>query len=108
MEEAGLAETIVAAVQAVHPHVHALLYSNILLTGAPTVLAYLAFLLSLLLPFAMPRTVGWGILCCPPTWQPPLSHARSLDGLSKLAAFVWRDDAGNQCQCSKPWQLPCD
>lgn len=33
MEEAGLAETIVAAVQAVHPHLHALLYSNILLTG---------------------------------------------------------------------------
>ena len=34
MEEAGLAEAIVAAVQAVHPHLHALLYSNVLLTGA--------------------------------------------------------------------------
>ncbi|GAB4822961.1 hypothetical protein N2152v2_010007 [Parachlorella kessleri] len=33
MEEAGLAEAIVAAVQAVHPHLHGLLYSNVLLTG---------------------------------------------------------------------------
>ncbi|PSC70298.1 Actin-related 6 [Micractinium conductrix] len=33
MEEAGLAETIVQAVRATHPHLHALLYSNVLLTG---------------------------------------------------------------------------
>ncbi len=33
MEEAGLAEAIAAAVQAAHPHLHSLLYSNILLTG---------------------------------------------------------------------------
>jgi actin-related protein 6 len=33
MEEAGLAEAVVQAVQAAHPHLHALLYSNILLTG---------------------------------------------------------------------------
>lgn len=36
MEEAGLAEAIVAAVQAVHPHLHALLFSNVLLTGMRT------------------------------------------------------------------------
>lgn len=33
MDEAGLAETIVDAISAVHPHIHALLYSNIVLTG---------------------------------------------------------------------------
>lgn len=33
MEEAGLAEAIAAAVQAAHPHLHSLLYSNVLLTG---------------------------------------------------------------------------
>lgn len=33
MAEAGLAETIVDAISAVHPHLHGLLYSNILLTG---------------------------------------------------------------------------
>ncbi len=41
MEEGGVADAIVAAVQAVHPHVHALLYSNILLTGAPRPLHFL-------------------------------------------------------------------
>lgn len=34
MEEAGLAEAIVEAVQSVHPHLHGLLFSNVLLTGA--------------------------------------------------------------------------
>lgn len=34
MEEAGLAEAIAAAVQAAHPHLHGLLWSNVLLTGA--------------------------------------------------------------------------
>ncbi len=33
MDEAGLAETVAVAVQSAHPHLHALLYSNILLTG---------------------------------------------------------------------------
>ena len=33
MEEAGLAETVAQAVRGAHPHLHALLYSNILLTG---------------------------------------------------------------------------
>ena len=33
MEEAGLAEAIAAAVRACHPQLHALLYSNVLLTG---------------------------------------------------------------------------
>ncbi|PRW33824.1 Actin-related 6 [Chlorella sorokiniana] len=33
MEEAGLAEAIAAAVQAAHPHLHGLLWSNVLLTG---------------------------------------------------------------------------
>lgn len=33
MEEAGIAEAIAAAVQAAHPHLHGLLWSNVLLTG---------------------------------------------------------------------------
>lgn len=33
MEEAGLAEAVFQAVRATHPHLHALLYSNVLLTG---------------------------------------------------------------------------
>ena len=33
MEEAGLAEAVAQAVQGAHPHLHALLYSNVLLTG---------------------------------------------------------------------------
>lgn len=33
MEEAGLAEAIVDAVQSVHPHLHGLLFSNVLLSG---------------------------------------------------------------------------
>jgi hypothetical protein len=33
MEEAGLAEAVAQAVKGAHPHLHALLYSNILLTG---------------------------------------------------------------------------
>ena len=31
---AGLAETLVRAAEAVHPDLHGLLYSNVLLTGA--------------------------------------------------------------------------
>jgi actin-related protein 6 len=33
MEEAGLAETVAAAVKACHPQLHGLLYSNVLITG---------------------------------------------------------------------------
>ncbi|KAL6778581.1 hypothetical protein ACKKBF_B15355 [Auxenochlorella protothecoides x Auxenochlorella symbiontica] len=36
LEQAGLAETIAAAVQAAHPTLHGLLYSNVLLTGGTT------------------------------------------------------------------------
>ncbi len=33
LNQAGVAQTIVQAVEATHPHLHALLYANILLTG---------------------------------------------------------------------------
>lgn len=33
LEQAGVAETVVQAVQAVHPALHPLLYSNVILTG---------------------------------------------------------------------------
>ena len=35
--KAGVAETIVRAVEGCHPDLHGLMYSNVLLTGAPTV-----------------------------------------------------------------------
>lgn len=44
MEEAGLAEAIVEAVQSVHPHLHGLLFSNVLLTGAPLVTIFPALM----------------------------------------------------------------
>lgn len=36
MDEAGLAETVAAAVRACHPQLHGLLYSNVLITGGTT------------------------------------------------------------------------
>ena len=64
MGEAGLAETIALAVQAAHPHLHALLYSNILLTGGVGRGACAA--LTHLLPVRLPT---------PP---PPRPHAPTL------------------------------
>lgn len=74
MEEAGLAETVAQAVQAAHPHLHALLYSNILLTGWKHLLEW----------WSLDAAIG---PCC---FHATAAHPRlALAAANRLPAWLW-------------------